>query len=111
MYLNTPRKLSVPRKASTRNRSQCFSPSPETQGTAFQAVKAFPRQQRRLVAEYRTLDAIYEAIEDCQGVAKKEKELNTFWKESLGIGRSPLKALKDQQRDGILKRAAGNYEA
>lgn len=34
------------------------------------------------------------AIEDCEGVAKKEKELNTFWKESLGIGRSPLKALK-----------------
>lgn len=29
-----------------------------------------------------------------EGVAKKEKELNTFWKESLGIGRSPLKALK-----------------
>ena len=27
-------------------------------------------------------------------LAKKEKELNTFWKESLGIGRSPLKALK-----------------
>ena len=47
-----------------------------------------------LVEEYRSLDAIYEAIEDCEGVAKKEKELNTFWKESLGIGRSPLKALK-----------------
>lgn len=47
-----------------------------------------------LVAEYKTLDAIYEAIEDCEGVAKKEKELNTFWKENLGIGRSPLKALK-----------------
>ena len=27
-------------------------------------------------------------------MAKKEKELNTFWKEKLGIGRSPLKALK-----------------
>ena len=47
-----------------------------------------------LVEEYHTLDHIYEAIEDCEGVAKKEKELNTFWKESLGIGRSPLKALK-----------------
>ena len=34
-----------------------------------------------LVAEYKTLDAIYEAIEDCEDVAKKEKELNTFWKE------------------------------
>ena len=47
-----------------------------------------------LVAEYQTLDAIYGAIEDCAGVAKKEKELNTFWKESLGISRSPMKALK-----------------
>ena len=47
-----------------------------------------------LVEEYHTLDEIYRAIEDCEGVAKKEKELNTFWKENLGIGRSPLKALK-----------------
>ena len=47
-----------------------------------------------LVAEYKTLDAIYEAIEDCGGIAKVEKELNTFWKESLGISRSPMKALK-----------------
>ena len=30
----------------------------------------------------------------CEGVAKKEKELTAFWKENLGIGRSPLKALK-----------------
>ena len=29
-----------------------------------------------------------------EGVAKKEKELNGFWKEYLVIGRSPLKALK-----------------
>ena len=47
-----------------------------------------------LVDEYKSLDEIYAAINDCEGVAKKEKELNTFWKESLGIGRSPLKALK-----------------
>lgn len=47
-----------------------------------------------LVAEYKTLDAIYEAIEDCEGITKNEKELNAFWKESLGISRSPMKALK-----------------
>lgn len=47
-----------------------------------------------LVEEYHTLDRIYEAIEGCEGVAKKEKELTAFWKENLGIGRSPLKALK-----------------
>ena len=44
--------------------------------------------------EYKSLDEIYAAIDDCEGVAKKEKELNGFWKEYLGIGRSPLKALK-----------------
>ena len=44
--------------------------------------------------EYKTLDAIYQVIEECEGAAKKEKELNTFWKENLGISRSPLKALK-----------------
>lgn len=47
-----------------------------------------------LVDEYKSLDEIYAAIDDCEGVAKKEKELNGFWKEYLGIGRSPLKALK-----------------
>ena len=55
-----------------------------------------------LVEEYKTLDAIYEAIEDCEDVAKKEKELNTFWKENLGIGRSPLKALKTK---ALIKKA------
>ena len=39
-------------------------------------------------------EGVYPAIDDCEGVAKKEKELNGFWKEYLGIGRSPLKALK-----------------
>ena len=43
-----------------------------------------------LVDEYKSLDEIYAAIDDCEGVAKKEKELNGFWKEYLGIGRSPL---------------------
>mgnify|MGYP004479738451 FL=1 len=47
-----------------------------------------------LVEHYRTLDGIYEAIESCEGTAKKEKELSTFWKETLGISRSPLKAMK-----------------
>ena len=47
-----------------------------------------------LVDEYKSLDEIYAAIDDCEGAAKKEKELNGFWKEYLGIGRSPLKALK-----------------
>ena len=47
-----------------------------------------------LIREYKTLDNLYAAIDECEGNAKKEKELSTFWKENLGIGRSPLKALK-----------------
>ena len=47
-----------------------------------------------LIREYKTLDSLYAAIDECGGDAKKEKELSTFWKTELGIGRSPLKALK-----------------
>jgi len=50
-----------------------------------------------LVNEYGSLDAIYAAIEDCEGNKKKEKALSDFWKNSLGIGRSPLNALKENK--------------
>lgn len=50
-----------------------------------------------LVNEYGSLDAIYAAIEDCEGNKKKEKALTDFWKSSLGIGRSPLNALKENK--------------
>lgn len=50
-----------------------------------------------LVNEYGSLDAIYQAIEDCEGNKKKEKALSDFWKNSLGIGRSPLNALKENK--------------
>ena len=36
-----------------------------------------------LVAEYKTLDAIYEAIEDCEDVAKERKGTEYFLKENL----------------------------
>ena len=45
-----------------------------------------------LLAEYGTVEGIYEAIDSCEGDAKKQKELGAFWKESLGITRSPMKA-------------------
>lgn len=51
-----------------------------------------------LVNEYGSLDAIYAAIEDCEGNKKKEKALSDFWKSSLGIGRSPLNALKENKK-------------
>ncbi len=46
-----------------------------------------------LIAEYGTVEAIYEAIEKCQNDKKKLKELNEFWKNSLGISRTPINAL------------------
>lgn len=53
-----------------------------------------------LINEYGSLDAIYKAIDDCGGDKKKEKALSDFWKTSLGIGRSPLNALKEN-RDAV----------
>lgn len=50
-----------------------------------------------LVNEYGSLDAIYQAIADCDNDKKKEKALSDFWKSSLGIGRSPLNALKENK--------------
>ena len=41
-----------------------------------------------LLQEYGTVEAIYETIEKLN--AKEEKELKKFFKESLGIGRSPI---------------------
>ncbi|WP_026652895.1 5'-3' exonuclease [Butyrivibrio proteoclasticus] len=45
-----------------------------------------------LLAEYGTVEGIYEAIDACPD-EKAQKELAKYWKESLGISRSPLKAL------------------
>lgn len=50
-----------------------------------------------LLKEYNTVEGIYEAIDGCDG-DKQLKELAGFWKESLGISRSPMKALT-QYRD------------
>ena len=58
-----------------------------------------------LVNEYHSLDAIYQAIDDCEGDKKKEKALSDFWKQYLGIGRSPLKALKENKDTVYLSHA------
>ena len=47
-----------------------------------------------LQEEYYSLEGIYEAIDDCEN-EEQEKELTRFWKEQLGIKRSPLKLLKE----------------
>ncbi len=56
-------------------------------------VKGVSSAAMPLLAEYGTVEGIYEAIDSCAGDAKKQKELGAFWKESLGISRSPMKAL------------------
>ena len=56
-------------------------------------VKGVSSAAMPLLAEYSTVEGIYEAIDSCEGDAKKQKELGAFWKESLGISRSPMKAL------------------
>lgn len=60
-------------------------------------VKGVSSAAAPLLMEYGTLDNLYAAIEACEGDKKKEKELVTFWKERLGISRSPLKPLKEHK--------------
>lgn len=57
-----------------------------------------------LLNEYGSLEAIYEAIDACEGVAKKEKELTAFWKEKLDIKRSPLKSMIAGRESAFLSR-------
>lgn len=62
-----------------------------------------------LLQEYGTIEAIYETIENLS--AKEEKELKKFFKESLGIGRSPISYIL---ADGVIALGNGdkiNYNA
>lgn len=56
-----------------------------------------------LLAEYGTVEGIYEAIESAEGKAE-EKELTDFWKTSLEIKRSPLNALKRDKEMAFLSK-------
>lgn len=46
-----------------------------------------------LISEYGSIENIYEEIKNCNDDKKKLKDLQEFWKTSLGVKRSPLKAL------------------
>lgn len=62
-----------------------------------------------LLQEYGTIEAIYETIENLN--TKEEKELKKFFKESLGIGRSPISYML---ADGVIALGNGdkiNYNA
>ena len=57
-----------------------------------------------MIREYGTIENLYAAIDECADHAGKEKALGAFWKEWLGISRSPLKNLKENRSDVFLSR-------
>ncbi len=63
-------------------------------------VKGVSSAASLLLKEYGSLEGIYDAIESCSD----EKELVSFWKNSLGISRSPIKALKEYKDSAFLSK-------
>lgn len=61
-----------------------------------------PKASIPLINEYGSLEAIYEAIEGLDD--KEQKELAKFFKESLGISRSPIKNLLANREDAFLSK-------
>lgn len=61
-----------------------------------------PKASIPLINEYGSLEAIYEAIEGLND--KEHKELAKFFKESLGISRSPIKNLLVNKEDAFLSK-------
>lgn len=66
-------------------------------------VKGVSAAAAPLLREYGTVEGIYQAIDDCTD-EKAEKKLSLFWKEQLGISRSPLKALKENRDSAFLSK-------
>ncbi|WP_051233872.1 5'-3' exonuclease [Butyrivibrio sp. NC3005] len=59
---------------------------------------AFP-----LLKEYGTVENIYAAIDDCKD-EKAQKELAKWWKEKLGISRSPIKAMITYRETALMSK-------
>ncbi len=66
-------------------------------------VKGVSSAAAPLLMEYQGMESLYQAI-DASTSTKEDKELTGFWKEKLGISRSPLKALKEQRDIAILSK-------
>lgn len=56
-------------------------------------VKGVSSAAPLLLKEYGTVEEIYRAIHEAEGDKKSLKELQDFWKNQLGVSRSPYKAL------------------
>ena len=63
-------------------------------------VKGVASAAPLLLGEYGTVEAIYEAIHEAEQDKKALKELQDFWKDKLGISRSPYKALTKTGEEG-----------
>lgn len=65
-------------------------------------VKGVASAAPLLLGEYKTVEAVYEAIHEAEQDKKQLKELQDFWKNSLGISRSPYKSLTKTGEEGEL---------
>ncbi len=54
------------------------------------------------IPDLKAIEGIYEAIDDCGGDAKKEKELAVFWKTELSVSRNPINAMKRDREMAFL---------
>lgn len=63
-------------------------------------VKGVSSAAAPLLEEYRTVQEIYSAIHEAEQDKALLKDLQEFWKNSLGISRSPLKSLVKPSEEG-----------
>lgn len=66
-------------------------------------IKGVSSAASPLLAEYGTLEAIMDKISSCKEKAV-ETQLNAFWKDFLGIKRSPLNAFRKFGEIGLLSK-------
>lgn len=76
----------------------CGDPSDNIPG-----VKGVSSAAAPLINEYGSVEQIYRVIEDCVS-EKEQKELAKYWKEHLGINRSPIKALLENKENAFLSK-------
>ena len=65
-------------------------------------VKGVASAAPLLLNEYGTVEAVYAAVREAERDKKALKELQDFWKQNLGISRSPYKALTKTGEEGEL---------
>ena len=65
-------------------------------------VKGVASAAPLLLNEYGTVEAVYAAVREAERDKKSLKELQDFWKQNLGISRSPYKALTKTGEQGEL---------